>query len=406
MHILWLSHFLPYPPKGGASQRSFALLREASRRHRVSLVSLIQRAKHPTRAAVDQAVEALRLIATDVVAFPNPSDHSRLRWMITAGASYFHPQPFDVNSLRSRPMFRYIADLARRNRIDVVHVDTVGLMPFTAALPGVPIVLNHHNVESAMMGRRAEREPHRLKRHYFAREERKLGRLERQTCSAVAANLVVSELDAQRVERVSPTARTRVVANGVDTEYFESNPAIAVRPKSLVFAGGMNRYPNADAIEFFVSQIWPTLVADDPDRTAAIVGRNPPPSLVRATSDSRLRAPGFVDDVRPWLDEAATYICPIRDGGGTRLKILDALAMRKPLVATGLSVEGLELVEDVHYLRAETPAEFVGQVRRLETDRPFAGRLAAAGRAFVERHYSWTKIGGALDLAYREAIQV
>lgn len=406
MNIVWLSHFLPYPPKGGASQRSHALLREASRHHRVSVVSLIQRAKHPTPAATTQAIDALRSVAADVVAFENPSDRSRIRWTMTAAVSYLHPAPFDVNSLRSGPLFRYLADLAGQTRIDVVHVDTIGLMPFTAALPGVPIVLNHHNIESAMMARRAEREPNPLKRHYFAREARKLVELERTYCGSVATNLVVSELDANRVKLVSPKARTRIIANGVDTEYFVSDPSRAVRPKSLVFAGGMNWYPNADAIEFFVDKIWPALIADDPERTAAIVGRNPPLSLVRAVSDPRLRAPGFVDDVRPWLDEAEIYICPIRDGGGTRLKILDALAMRKPLVATGLSVEGLELVEGIHYLRAETPAEFVNQIRRLESDRDFARRLASAGRAVVEERYSWTTIGGALNEAYRDSVRL
>jgi glycosyltransferase involved in cell wall biosynthesis len=124
--------------------------------------------------------------------------------------------------------------------------------------------------------------------------------------------------------------------------------------------------------------------------------------MVRAAQeDSRVVVTGFVEDVRPYLDAASIYVCPIRDGGGTRLKVLDALAMGKPLVATGLAVEGLSLVEDEHYLRAETPFEYVTQIRRLEHDPILRYRLAHAGRDLVVRRYAWEVIGEKLERAYR-----
>jgi glycosyltransferase involved in cell wall biosynthesis len=112
---------------------------------------------------------------------------------------------------------------------------------------------------------------------------------------------------------------------------------------------------------------------------------------------------GFVEDVRPSLDEASIYICPIRDGGGTRLKVLDALAMGKPLVATGLAVEGLSMVEEQHYLRAETPSEYVTQIARLEQDPSLRRKLALAGRELVLQRYAWEVIGEKLERAYRLA---
>jgi glycosyltransferase involved in cell wall biosynthesis len=255
-----------------------------------------------------------------------------------------------------------------------------------------------------MMRRRAEKEPSRWKRLYFRREGEKLERLEREACPEVAMNLVVSGLDQTRLSEVVGQARIRVVDNGVDVRYFEPGESGGARDGGLVFAGGMNWYPNREAIHFFLREIWPALVADRPDRRVTIVGQDPPAELVAATRDPRVTAPGYVPDVRPYLEAASIYICPIRDGGGTRLKILDALAMAKPLVATRLAVEGLDLEEEVHYLRAEAPADFVRQIRRLEGDGALRTRLARAGRELVERRYAWDVIGEKLDHAYQEAI--
>ena len=354
--------------------------------------------------AVNEATRELLRMVGSLAWFEIPSDRSRLRWRLTAALSYFRSTPFDVNWLRSAPLRHYLRERAGRDRFDLVHVDTLGLLPYAAALAPAPVVLNHHNVESQLMGRRADREPHSLKRRYFRREERKLARMERDACAGAAVNLVVSELDAARLAEVSPGARIRVVPNGVDTTYFRPDPCRKSRAGSLVFAGGMNWYPNRDAVLFFLGEIWPLLIADDPARSVAIIGQDPPPLLLRATEDRRVRAPGFVEDVRPWLDEAAVYVCPIRDGGGTRLKILDALAMAKPVVATGLSVEGLDLVDGAHYLRAETPVEFLEQIRRLEAVPGLAAQVGATGRRLVQERYSWPMIGLALEDAYQEVV--
>ena len=130
---------------------------------------------------------------------------------------------------------------------------------------------------------------------------------------------------------------------------------------------------------------------------------NPPRELSRSTYDERLAAPGFVDDVRPYLARAAIFVCPMLDGGGTRLKILDALAMGKPVGATELAVEGLDLVDGQHFLRAETPRDFAAQIRRLERDADLRRCLGRQGRSQVERYYSWRAIGKKLERAYRAA---
>jgi glycosyltransferase involved in cell wall biosynthesis len=137
-----------------------------------------------------------------------------------------------------------------------------------------------------------------------------------------------------------------------------------------------------------------------------VIGRNPPQELVAAARrDRRLVLTGFVDDVRPYLEEASVYVCPIRDGGGTRLKILDALAMRKPVVASSVAVEGLEVTSDKHLVIADTPRDFARQVTRLLKERDLRESLASEGRRLVEERYDWSAIGSKLNDVYEKTVE-
>jgi glycosyltransferase involved in cell wall biosynthesis len=403
MKILWISHLVPWPPKGGVLQRSFHLLRQASQRHSVVLAALNQRALLPNPEAVREATASLRAVCEDVRVCELPSNRSALVWGGVVAASVATREPYDAIWLRSAEMRSILGELRAAHRVDLIHLDTVGLHPYAAGFAGTPLVLTHHNVESDMMGQRAQREPNAAKRWYFGLQTRKLARLEREAASGAAVNLVVSDLDADRLRRVVPSCATATIPNGVDVDYFAPDPSASSPPRSLLFVGGMGWYPNRDAMGFFVREIWPRLRAAHPDWRAAIVGRSPAPEVVAAAAQGGLEAPGFVDDARPWFDAAAIYLCPIRTGGGTRLKILDALAMAKPLVATKFAVEGLGLEEGEHYLGAEAPGEFVAQLERLATDPALRAVLSRNARRIAVERFSWDIIGERLDRAYRAA---
>jgi glycosyltransferase involved in cell wall biosynthesis len=403
MKVLWVSHFLPYPPKGGALQRSHHLLTQAARRHEVHLVSLNQKNLLPSPQSANEAKIFLRNLCTRVDVFPIPSDSSRLRWGAMTMASYFRSSTYDVNWLRNREMTRFMSSLSRTETYDLLHVDTIGLYPYAAAFSRTPVVLNHHNIESHMMRRRYEKERHPGSKLYFHREFGKIRRYEQRVCSRCAVNLVVSELDGTRLKETAGDVRVSVIPNGVDVDYFQPQVPVEESRSGLIFAGAMDWYPNREAARFFIREIWPLLQEENRERRVTFLGKNPPRELVEAAADPAIRVPGFVDDVRPYMNQARIYVCPIRDGGGTRLKILDALAMGMPVVATGLAVEGLDLVEEVHYLRAEAAGDFVLQIHRLENDPGLCLAISSAGRSFVQERFSWEVIGETLARAYRQA---
>jgi sugar transferase (PEP-CTERM/EpsH1 system associated) len=405
MRILWVCHFVPYPPTGhGTLQRTHHLLRNACRRHEVHLVALSPPWVLNGPGEVEQAVAELSSFTASVAAFPLPTLRHYARRAFSAATSFVTPASFWERSYGWRPMLRHLNHVARTTCFDLVHVETILIARYLDAVPRLPIVLSHHNIESQLLESRATAEHVRWRRLFFRREARKIGALERSLVPRVAHNIVVSDLDAQRLREVAGAAKITTVTNGVDTDFFRPSASATPNTKSLVFAGGMNWFPNHDAMTYFASEVWPALIQDDPERTMTVVGRDPPGALREAAHDRRLRVLGYVDDVRPYVESAAIYLCPIRVGGGTRLKILDALSMSRPLVSTDLGVEGLGLEEGKHYLRANSPAEFVGQVRRLEGDAALRRQLGEAGRSFVVQRYSWHRVAEPLEQAYTEVV--
>lgn len=401
MRVLWLSHLVPYPPTGGLSQRSYYLMREAGRRYRVDVVALSRSGHHRDNNELTIAEEAIGRFARRIQTFRLDSDSGRLGRYPLLLRSFFSMRPYDVNWLEERSLRLYLRQID--SRYDLIHVDTIGLAEYLSELSDTPFVLNHHNIESQMMEDRASQTTNPLKCLYMWWESIKLRRWEQRWAPAAAVNTVVSSLDGDRLQAHIPPSEIKVVENGVDVEYFRPRTEPEDHDGHLVFVGGMSWYPNRDAVIWFIREIWPALLEDDPTRRTVLIGRDPPREVQRATRDGRINAPGFVNDIRPTVDRAFAYICPIRRGGGTRLKILDALAMAKPLISTGFAVEGLGLEPGKHYLQADTPSEYVDQLRRLEQDPSLHRRLAMSGRRLVKRRYAWAVVGDNLESAYEFA---
>ena len=405
--VLWLSHVLPWPAKGGLQQRSYYLMRAVGRRHALNLITFSQKAHQPDQAAVDTAMAELTRFCTVSAVLPLPQDRRRLGQLRLAARSLLPGPPFTVRWGSCASYAAAVRRAVSEFRPDVVHFDTVSLAPYLSEIGDIPAVLNHHNIESKMLYRRASLEGRAIRRAYFLQEARRLARFERSVASRFRVHLVCSTLDAQRLADITSRADVRVVPNGVDLEYFRPAAAEVVEePLSLVFVGGLSWYPNSEAMRYFLSEIWPKLRRQIPGVRVRIVGKSPPDHLALiGQQDPSIELLGYVDDIRPLVHRSALYICPIRDGGGTKLKMLDAMAMGKAIVAHPVATEGLGLVDGEQCLIAAEPEDFSGKIvsaLRSEQQRRELGRNA---RRHVEEHFSFERIGTDLADIYQEVTQ-
>lgn len=405
MQILWISQNVPFPPKTGVLQRNYNLVREASRIGDVTLLAVLKEDILPGGFDLDEAKRELGLLCKKVEVVEIPIESSRLLLYWTALKSLFTSDPFTVNWIKSGRLRDKIAELTRETKFDVIHYDTISLAAYADLAGDTAKVLNHHNIESHLFQRRALIEKHPLKRLYYNIEGKKLQRYEAGICPTFDVNFTVSELDADRLVKIAPGTRTRVIANGVDVDYFSPLTSVAEEPESVIMVSGMNWFPNRDAAIYMCDKIWPLLSRKFPNITWTVVGSSPPEKLLQlAASDSHITVTGFVDDVRDYIAKAQVYLCPMRDGGGTRLKILDALAMGKPIVGTTMAYEGISVTPERNVLVADTPEAFVEQIGRLVNDSNLRRQIGEAARKFVIDNYSWPVIGDQLRDCYRDII--
>lgn len=405
MRVLWLSHNVPYPPIGGVLQRNYHLIREASQRAEVHLVALRQRALCVDDAALAKARDALESLCASVSVHPLDWDESRAARLRLAGQAVVGQAPWDELRFYSSAAHRWFR-AAQAPEVDLVHIDTLGLVPYARYFAGLPVVVNHHNVESQMMGRRAEQSASPVKRAFFRLHARLLRRAEVESAQRFDHHLVVSELDGARLREHAPARHTTVVANGVDTTYFARETCDDPESRRAVFVGAHSWYPNRDAVVYFLRQIWPRVQALEPRAEFTTIGRNTCDEVLdAAASDPRIRPLGFVEDLRSEMARAAVFVMPFMQGGGTRLKLLDALAMGVPVVTTKMGAEGVPVADRQHCLIADEPEAFARAVVELVQDPELRERLARAGRELVEQQFDWSVIGARLNDAYAAALE-
>jgi polysaccharide biosynthesis protein PslH len=407
MRVIWASHFIPYPPKSGMHLRSYHLLRGVAAKHDVDLIAFVQESW--LRIFYASCEEGLRDCATQLgricrsVRFL-PIDNLKRpggKWR-TALEGLVCPSSYTIRCLQSRNALRTFEELASRERFALAHFDTIGLAPFRGLFKDTPATLGHHNIESHMLLRRAGNENHPLKSLYFWQEGRRVQRYESQVAESFGAHITCSDLDGERLRAIAPQANAVTIANGVDIEYFHATRADSA-PPSLIFVGSLNWYPNVDAVLFLLREIWPLVKAAVPALRLDIVGSAPPPHIIElAASLQDVKVHGFVDDVRPLMNAASLYVCPIRDGGGTKLKILDAFAMQQCVIAHPIACEGIDAVSGRHVEFADSGAAFAAAITRLLQRPSERADMGRAARQLVVERYSFSEIGRRLCDVFEE----
>ena len=404
MKVLFLSQIVPYPPHGGVLQRGYNLVRELGREARVHLLAFVHPDVLPTETACRESQTALEKFCEAVEYFPLWPKTSSLHRIAGLAVGAMSPRPFSVLAHRSAAFRRRVAELIATKHFDVIHVDTIALAQFLDKRWAIPTVLTHHNIESQLMERRAGAESGLLARLYLRRETRKLLAYEAEVSGTFDVNVFVAQTDERTLMGRVPGLRTAIVPNGVDVEYFAPHQGKDV--PALIYTGGMNMFANRDAVMFFLNEIWPLIRKQVPEVRFFAVGQDPPKELLeQAARDPQVVVTGYVNDVRPLVGDAAVYVVPLRVGGGTRLKVLDAMAMGKAMVSTSIGCEGLEVRPDEHLLVADSPEEFADKTVTLLHDPSRRGTLGRTARELVEQRYSWRMIGGQLFEAYRLAIE-
>ena len=395
--LLFLCHNLPYPVDSGLAIRSYHLLRLLGRAFDTTALCL-----SPSKGGAlpqqdfPQRVAALRESA-DVEAFPLPQEQSILRLAWDHMRSVGLGRAYTTFAFDSPAVVARVRELLRARRFDLIHVDSIKLARYLPLLRGTPLVCDHHNVESVLLERRAlvERTPWR--RAYLRYQARLMAREEQRWCTRCDLNILVSDADCMTLQQRVPAASCAVVPNGVDVATFQPSQG---REQGLVFVGESTWFPNLDAMQYFCDEILPTIRAVRGTTSLHWVGRAS--DALRRTYRDRydIELTGYATDVRPYVRDAACYIVPLRVGGGTRLKILDAWAMGKAVVSTSVGCEGLAAEDGRNILVRDDPASFAQAVCAVLGDDRLRLRLGLEGRRTVERLYSWERIGDSLLQRY------
>jgi len=398
MRILVITTKSPYPLYEGRALRTYNLLRQVAKKHEILLLTFVQTPEEL------EGVAHMRTFCSHVDAVPLHLETGKGTLVLDLLRELFSAAPLHAVKYRSRSMREKMRALVSSGTIDLVHLDMLHLGDYLDLCAGKPVVLVEHNVESVLLRRRVENTSNPLIKLYLFYQYLKLRAYEAQLCRRVNHVVAVSELDAKLIGELAGISNVTSISNGVDTAYFRASEGRR-RPNSLVFVGGLTWFPNQDAIRYFCVQVLPRVAAEIPDVSLTVVGKNPREiNIPEVAENPRVRLTGLVEDVRPHISEATAYVVPLRIGGGTRLKILDALAMGKPLISTSVGCEGLDVVAGEHLLTADTADAFAREIVRVLHDPELGRRLGAAGRELVERKYEWNVIGQELDRVYERCV--
>lgn len=395
--LLFLCQTLPFPPDGGVWIRTFHVLRLLSEAFDITALCFERAASAGASGerAVAAGREGLRAIG-DVEVFPIPQRHSRLRFLYDHARSALLRRVYTTYVYDSRAFKRRLAELLESTAFDLVHIDSLDLARYLPACHGLPVVGVHHDIESALLRRRAEVQNSPWRRAYFRYQAARMEEVERRWCPKLALNVTVSEHDRDRLQQLAPGSRTLVVPNGVDTDEFAPD---VMGGTGIAYVGGTNPFPNLDALQFFAADVLPRLRAAV-DVPITWIGRASREQQREYAERHGIDLTGYVDDVRPLLNAAACHVVPLRVGGGTRLKILSSWAMGKPVVSTSVGCEGLAAIDGENILIRDEPAAFADAIVRVLSDQALRRRLGERGRQTVERLYSWNTVGQQMTAAY------
>ena len=389
VRVLIVGAWFPYPPRWGWATRVYQLARQLALRHDVTLLT------YATSADEENVAELERQgIHVETVRQEAPSTARR---RTTQLRSLLGRTPYEPHRTYSREMQERIDRLFATEAFDVVQLESTLVWPFRFPA-GTPLVLDEHNVDYETYARMREGARSPIRKAFYLVEEGRVRRYEQDAWRRSSGLVLTSAREEEMAKEVAPGTATAVVPNGVDTEYFTPDSG-EIEPRTIVFNGVLDYRPNLDAALFLADEVLPRVHETHPDARVVVVGRGGPDELNQVRRPN-VDATGEVPDVRPHLARAEVVAVPILAGSGTRFKVVEGLAMAKPMVSTAVGCEGIGVEHGRHLLIADSPKDFASAIVRLFDDAALGASLGQAGREFVEREYSWGRAGERLQALY------
>jgi len=398
MKILWVKAGGLVPPDTGGKIRSYNIVRELARQHSITFFSFYAAHDCDLHPDLKNMVDRVVCVPLDL---PAPKSFAE---MLDYSIRLFSSAPYNITKYCRPQVRRRLRALLKQETYDVMLCDflaAAGVVPWDWPTPKV---LFTHNVEAAIWRRHYEVATNPIWKAISWREWRKTEAAERTYLRLADRVLTVSETDRDAFASFVEPGKLAVIPTGVDVDYFHPTP-VEETANSLVFTGSMDWLPNEDAILYFVDTILPLIKKQCPEVCLEVVGRSPSRKLqALAERERSLRLTGWVEDIRPFVARGSICIVPLRIGGGTRLKIFEAMAMSKAVVSTSVGAEGLPVQSGANIIVADTPGDFAQSVVSLLRDTSQRRRLGTSARALVQEKYSWPKVAESFASTLRDTI--
>jgi len=397
MKILIIDEFVPYPPNDGGKLRVYNLIRQISRDHEVSLVSLYR-----ASAGDQHGVDHLRNFCTRIELVNRPKRSTREYRLLELRAA-LKREPIRNMEVRSEKLAQTIETLTKNEPFDAIDIQRPCMAPYVRSIASTCTsrkILTLYDVPYVQYRRMMKVERNWGMKRWLFMNWLFSKRATLKYARHFDKTIMVSDVDCTTLKQAQPDLDISIVPNGVDTTTYpplaEQNPT-----PTLLFVGKMDYAPNVDSAIFFAQEIFPLIQQQIPEANLLIVGQKPR-GVIQALASTNITVTGYVESVVPYYQRASVSIVPLRSGSGTRLKILESMAFGRPVISTSLGSEGLAVTHGENILIADTPADFAAQAVRLLSENALRKRLIANGRRLVETTYDWGMIARQLIQAYEE----
>jgi len=409
MNILFIVDVVPYPPNTGHKIRTYNIIKQLHNNgeNNIFLLCFKQKALVKTDSEMQRNIAALQELCKEVHVFEIPSDKNRFTYLKCLIKNLFQFVPYRVERYRSKECQARVKIILSNNDINLLHLDKTELFEYSRSAINMPVVCTNHNVESELMRRRSSKEINLPRKLFAYLQYVKTRSYEKRTLNKVSGYITCTDLDREFIKNdLGITVSGVTIDNGVDITHYQSvaNTQESIKKENFILViGAQNKISTAnyDATTYFMSEIWPSVANSNPGLKLKIVGRDPDVTISAYQEQwSNVEVCGFVQDERPYIEKAMALIVPLRVGGGSRLKIITAMAMGKAIISTSIGAEGINCTGGEDIIIEDDPELFASEITSIVRNNVLREKIGGAARRLVEEKYDWKKIGSKLRRYY------